>query len=57
MDPQSHIKPNGKTHKNADIYQVFSQRMTERGYERMGEEGHIKIKTLQQVIYRPYTKR
>ena len=41
-----------KTHKNTDTFQVFSERMRERGYERTGEQCHLKIKKLQQQ----YTK-
>lgn len=33
-------------HKNADTFQVLSERKRERGYERMGGQSHMNIKTL-----------
>ncbi|XP_038584276.1 uncharacterized protein LOC119910011 [Micropterus salmoides] len=37
-----------KTYKSADTFQVFSERMVERGYGRTGEQCHLKIKKLRQ---------
>uniref|UniRef100_A0A672GYZ3 Myb/SANT-like DNA-binding domain-containing protein n=1 Tax=Salarias fasciatus TaxID=181472 RepID=A0A672GYZ3_SALFA len=41
-----------KVHKNAETFQLFSERMKESGYERTGEQCHLKIKKLRQQ----YTK-
>lgn len=38
------IKSQVEKTKNADTFQVFSERMSERGYERTGEQCHLKIK-------------
>ena len=36
------------THKNANMYKLFSERMKERGYERTAEQCHLKVKKLRQ---------
>jgi len=33
-----------KTHKNSETYSIFSEKMRERGYERSGEQCHLKLK-------------
>lgn len=37
-----------KTHKNAEVYKIFSKQMRERGFERSVEQCRVKVKKLRQ---------
>ncbi len=41
-----------KTHKNNETFNLFSERMRERGFNRTGEECHLKVKKLRQHYMR-----